>query len=137
MPEILPLFLMDRVSVMSGGKSADRNSNASSEELTNDLGEASYGRRLSDKILAAFNHAYAQGRRDIADRLLQSLNLCRDLEGADRVSGALEQARLWMFYVKARDRFLSAEEAGDPQTDEARQAMRDAHAAWEKARGQT
>jgi hypothetical protein len=122
---------------MNGGNSADKNSTATSEEWAKDLGEASYGRRLSDKILAAFNHAYAQGRRDIADQLLQSLNLCRDLEGPERVSGALEQARLWMFYVKARDQFTAKEKAGDAAAEEAWQAMQDAHAAWEKARGQT
>ncbi len=104
-------------------------------ELANDLGEASYGRRLSDKILAAFNHAYAQGHRDIADQLLQSLNLCRDLEGAERVSGALEQARLWMFYVKARDQLAADQENGGAGAGEAETAMRDAYSAWEKARG--
>ena len=101
--------------------------------LSKDLGEASYGRRLSDKILAAFNHAYAQDRRDIADQLLQSLNLCRDLEGAERVSGALEQARLWMFFVQARDRYIEAVENGEAVAD-AEQAMKEAYAAWEKAR---
>ena len=136
MPEILPGSQMDRVCVMNGGKSASGETTASGEDLTKDLGEASYGRRLSDKILAAFNHAYAQGRRDIADQLLQSLNLCRDLEGADRVSGALEQARLWMFYVKARDGFLAKEAAGDTAAGKDRQAMQDAYAAWERAREQ-
>jgi hypothetical protein len=137
MMEILPLSQMDRVWAMNSDKSAGGKTTASGEDLAKDLGEASYGRRLSDKILAAFNHAYAQGRRDIADQLLQSLNLCRDLEGADRVSGALEQARLWMFYVKARDGFLAKEEAGDATADDARQAMLEAHLAWQTAREQT
>jgi hypothetical protein len=121
---------------MNGGETVGGQSGVPGGDLTKDLGEASYGRRLSDKILAAFNHAYAQGRRDIADQLLQSLNLCRDLEGADRVSGALEQARLWMFYVQARDRFAAMEADGSSALEEAKRALTEAYAAWEKAREQ-
>ncbi len=106
-------------------------------DLLGDLGELSSGRRLSDKILTAFNHAYAQDRRDIADMLLQALNQCRETEGAERVSGALEQARLWMRYVQIRERYHAAKAGGgseDTTLDSIVRDLTEAYGKWRKKR---
>ncbi len=95
-----------------------------------DLGDASYGRRLSDKVLAAFNHAYAQGRAEVADLLLQSLNQCRQIEGEARTGAALEKARLWMLFVQARDRYAELRKKGGAGAAEAARLMTEAYRRW-------
>ena len=48
--------------------------------ITSDTGLPRYNRRLSDKILAAFNHAYAAGEIEIASRIRETLaRLDKDL----------------------------------------------------------
>ena len=93
-------------------------------------------RRLSDILLAAFNHAYAVGERDIADRLRQMLS---ELEGRryngghDRRRGdALSQAELWVAFVEARDRYreLSDQRPDHTKTLSALAAMKESYRRW-------
>ena len=94
-------------------------------------------RRLSDKILSAFNHAYAIGELVIAQRLREVLK-----ENQDKLSEAPErrdrydplgQADLWVAFVEARNRYKSAcenrtaEPGGEPETLD---AMKQAYKLW-------
>ena len=67
------------------------------------LGEQRYSRCLTDKILAAFIHAYSLGQTDLADRLMDALHLCGEVDGIDRSGEALERAKLWVRFVHARN----------------------------------
>src|SRR5690606_5061814 len=76
------------------------------------LGLPEFDRRLTDKILAAFNHAYAVGEVEVARRLHTVLALAEGHErgrvlaasGMERRgNGALAQADLWVAYVEARN----------------------------------
>lgn len=107
------------------------------DAVERDLGQPEYNRRLTDKILAAFNHAYAIGERRIA-KLLRSV--LEDVESRSRMSGrkaradsALGQADLWIAFVEARDRYraLSADESADPEAvAEALEEMKESYKRW-------
>jgi hypothetical protein len=95
-----------------------------------------YNRRLSDKILAALNHAYSVGERDIAGQLKAVLE---DVErrvrslGGKRRDGALQDADRWTRFVDARDRYRAA--TADPRFDpgevgEALDEMKEAFRSW-------
>ena len=51
--------------------------------ITEDLGTPEYDRRLTDKLLAAFNYAYAIGAKEIASRLRSILV---DVDDAERAA---------------------------------------------------
>lgn len=112
----------------------------SNEESVVELAGRSYGmpeynRRLSDKLLAAFNHAYASGERDVAHQLKSIL---RDVEQRVRAlghrgGGALEDAGKWTQFVDARDRYHVVKD--DPRfaagaVGEALEEMKDAFKSW-------
>ncbi len=94
-------------------------------------------RRLSDKILTAFNHAYAIGETEIADKL-------RDVLAVNEKSNQVEveqrgnfdplgQAELWVEFVEARNRYKKVCGNRDPQPgvpDEALETMKDAYRLW-------
>ncbi len=67
------------------------------------LGKPEYDRRLSDKILTAFNHAYASGAHKVAERLRKVL---ADVERSDpgrhdrRSASAVSQADLWIDFIE-------------------------------------
>jgi len=96
-------------------------------------------RRLSDKILAAFNHAYAVGEGKIAQRLRDSL-AANESEGASRPCGykrigydPIGRADLWIDFVTARDGYKRACETDS--SDRAASAisletMKDAYRRW-------
>ena len=101
-------------------------------------GDVPYSRRLADKLLAAFNFAYAVGEAEIAAQVRE---LLARLDGADGAFGEerrqrplnVEQADLWIAFVEARNkyRFLCAVDPSDEQNCEpALAAMRDAYRAW-------
>ena len=77
--------------------------------MQTNLGQPEYNRRLSDKLLAAFNHAYATGERDLAKSLRAMLKAVdarhRQAAGVARANSALGEADLWMVFVEARDRY--------------------------------
>jgi hypothetical protein len=108
------------------------------------LGMPGFDRRLTDKILAAFNHAYAVGDVEVARRLHTVLALAEDHErgrlpatrgaGAERRSGgAVDQADLWVAYVEARNGYQALCQAGGADSAEARaaiEAMKRAYQRW-------
>lgn len=98
------------------------------------LGETAYSRRLSDKILSAFNHAYALGEADIAGHLRNALQACAELErnvGGTRAQvRALDQADMWVNYVDARDAFNAVKRRREGNADQALTRMREAYRRW-------
>ena len=106
-------------------------------EIIVSIGTPKHDRRLSDKILAAFNHAAAEGAPAVAAVLRRALEEAeRDLEGAGhhrRLGGALVQADLWVAFVEARDHFRRAVDAKAPDPQEleySRAEMMDAYKRW-------
>ncbi len=106
-------------------------------EIIVSIGTPKHDRRLSDKILAAFSHATAEGAPAVAALLRRALEEAeRDLEDGGhlrRRGGALIQADLWVEFVEARDSFRrsSGAEAPDPkELERARAEMLDAYKRW-------
>ncbi|MGB0572479.1 MAG: hypothetical protein ACPGQM_10520 [Alphaproteobacteria bacterium] len=106
--------------------------------IASDTGIPRYNRRLSDKILAAFNHAYAMGEIEIASGIREVLARLDDAvpEGkGQRRDGAIAlcQADLWIEFVEARNDYRTA--CGKPGTDSAMvetslEAIKDAYQRW-------
>jgi hypothetical protein len=100
---------------------------------------AEHKRRLSDKILAAFNHAYAVGETEIAKRLRDAL-AANESEEASRPGGyerigydPLGQADLWVDFVKARDGYKRACETDSSDAAGSTiglETMKDAYRRW-------
>ncbi len=106
-------------------------------EIIVSIGTPKHDRRLSDKILAAFSHATAEGATAVAGILRRALEEAeRDLYDSTpkrRAGDALAQADLWVDFVEARDGFRRASEAKapDPQElDSTRAEMMDAYKRW-------
>lgn len=106
-------------------------------DLLVDTGSPPSNRRLTDKVLAAFNHAYSVGEYDLAERLREVLILAegrgrRQFLGR-RADYAQQQATLWARFVDARNRYREAQQAADadPAALEQRfEEMRDAYQHW-------
>jgi hypothetical protein len=109
----------------------------SSAELAVDAGVPEYNRRLTDKILEAFTHAYSIGETDIAKRLRAILVEVEE-QGRRRYPGrraneAVEQAEAWVSFVEARDdyRRLSQSSKADPsRVSAALEQMKEAYKHW-------
>ncbi|MHA1151091.1 MAG: hypothetical protein ACTSQ7_00240 [Alphaproteobacteria bacterium] len=106
-------------------------------EIVVSIGTPKYDRRLSDKILAAFGHATAEGAPAVAALLRRALEEAeRNFDDAGRqrrLGGALVQADLWVEFVEARDFFRRAfdAEAPDPkELERSRAEMMDAYKRW-------
>ena len=106
-------------------------------EIVVSIGTPKHDRRLSDKILAAFSHATAEGAPAVAAVLRRALEEAeRDHKDADqqrRMGGALVQADLWVAFVEARDSFRRAFDAAAPDPQElerSRAEMMDAYKRW-------
>jgi len=87
--------------------------NFSPETAMAETGQRSESRRrLSDKILAAFNHAYAVGEADVARTLKSALK--RNEKHAGKYSemrnsyDPLGEAELWVAFVEARNAYRAA-----------------------------
>ena len=96
------------------------------EDIAAETGMPAHSRRLSDKVLAAFNHAYAVGEVDVAVKLreiLAKLEQERIMTHSARrpTSMALSQADLWVEFVEARNDYRAA--CADPALDGAAQAQ--------------
>lgn len=93
-------------------------------------------RRLSDKVLAAFNHAYAVGEVEIAEGLRSVLakTEAKRPRGDKRTRyDALSHADLWVGFVEARNAYRSLNDAktSDPaDVEDALAAMKNAYRAW-------
>ena len=100
-------------------------------------GAHGYSRRLTDKILTAFCHAYSIGETEMAETLHAVLDSAERQEaaksGGRRYSAAVEQADLWIEFVKARDRYRVAKEGSSgeaPDTSPEFQEMKEAYRRW-------
>ena len=111
-------------------------SNGEMTAITEDLGTPEYDRRLTDKLLAAFNHAYAIGAHEIASRLRSIL---ADVDEAERAAydrrrdTALVPADLWVAFVEARGAYnrISADESAEERAVEsALEDMKEAYRRW-------
>ncbi len=106
-------------------------------EIIVSIGTPKHDRRLSDKILAAFSHATAEGATAVAGILRRALEEAErglyDSTPKRRAGDALAQADLWVEFVEACDSFRrsSGAEAPDPkELERARAEMLDAYKRW-------
>jgi hypothetical protein len=101
-----------------------------------DAGVPRYNRRLTDKILAAFNHAYAMGEMDLARDLWECLVAAEKLGQQmhrRRPNQALDLAAEWVAFVDARDRYREVSrtpQAPSEHASDAFRTMRDAYQSW-------
>lgn len=107
--------------------------------IDEDIGLPRYNRRLSDKVLAAFNHAYAVGEIEVAASLREILarldNSGDSDEARQRRDGAiaLSQADMWIEFVEARNDYRVAceNEKSDPiALDCMLEVMKSAYQRW-------
>ncbi len=102
-----------------------------------DFGEPAFKRRLSDKILAAFNHAYSLGEFDVAQALKDALSTvesqARQRIGVHRKANVMDQAERWIEFVEARNAYRAAEGAPGCAADEALDHMKQAYLRWSDA----
>ena len=109
-------------------------------EPVDEFGLPEYSRRLKDKVLAAFNHAYASGEVEIAERLRDILEAVQSKDAAGtkaevrrRSDDALGQADLWVGFVDARNHYNAASTAKRPESgaiDSALADMKEAYRRW-------
>ena len=108
-----------------------------SGEAFADAGVPRFNRRLTDKILAAFNHAYSLGEMDLARALWECLVAAEKLsfenDARRRQNQAVDLAAEWVAFVDARDRYreISRGVATDPkEASSALDAMKGAYKKW-------
>jgi len=94
------------------------------------VGRPRYDRRLTDKILAAYNHAYAANEIAVAGLLRHALEIAEHVAGLPdnrerRVPQALVQADHWAEFVEARRAFNEVVERGVSEGEELETARRD------------
>lgn len=95
-----------------------------------------YDRRLSDKILAAFNHAYASGAHMVAERLrtvLEEVDHEERRKHDRRSASAVSQADLWVSFIEARNGYnelLASRDAPADKVESALESMKDAYRVW-------
>lgn len=106
-------------------------------ELFADVGVPDFNRRLTDKILSAFNHAYSVGEVEIAEQLrailIDAECKARGEKSARQTGHAAKQAELWIKFVKARGRYrpLAQAEAIDALAmSSALDEMKEAYKDW-------
>lgn len=93
-------------------------------------------RRLSDKVLAAFNHAYATGEIEVASKLRAVLQVTESKRPkGDKRGGydATAHADLWVGFVEARNTYKGlCEKKGvkAPDLNAAQEKMKNAYRAW-------
>jgi len=102
-------------------------------------GRPSRQRRVSDRLLAAHNHAYAVGHRRLASELKEILEMIEtdELTSHDRRNiSATERASRWIAYVDARSAYEDALNDIDlGQTKAARLRMTMAQELWRQGEG--
>ena len=103
------------------------------------IGAPRYDRRLSDKILAAFNHAYANGAVQTATRLravLAEVETSERDRHERRTWSAMDQADLWIAFVEARNGYnalATGKGIAPARLDDALARMKDAYRLWSEA----
>ena len=110
---------------------------APQSEIFLSIGQPARDRRLTDKILGAFSHAYASGEIGVAATLRRALEEVElgPMAGnaVRRASNALDQADLWVEFVEARKAYGRATECqqSDPtEVKESRCDMIEAYRRW-------
>ena len=110
-------------------------------------GKPRFDRRLSDKILSAYNHAYAADEVELASKLRALLEEAENKEIAHceraggsvldvpvrRSSNAVQQARLWARFVDARQGYVSLSiraASSEAEVRDAFNAMQTSYARW-------
>ena len=98
------------------------------------------GRRLTDRILEAFTHAYGAGAKDVAKALLNALERAetagRDGRPERRRGNALMQADRWVSFVDARDsynRICGEKPCNTTQAEKALAQMKAAYMHWSES----
>lgn len=117
------------------------------ERADHRYGKPRFDRRLSDKILSAYNHAYAADEMELANKLR---GLLEEAEGKEiahceraggsvldvpvrRSSNAVQQARLWAQFVDARQGYVSKSiraSSSEAEVRDAFNAMQTSYARW-------
>jgi hypothetical protein len=96
-------------------------------------------RRVSDRLLAAHNHAYASGNRRVASDLREILALIETDERIRhnrRSTTAVERATRWTAFVDAREAYEGATSGADRgRAQAARLRMHMAQELWRKGEG--
>ncbi len=93
-------------------------------------------RRLSDKVLAAFNHAYATGELEVAAKLRAVLQITEAKRPkGDKRGGydATAHADLWVSFVEARNTYkvlCEKKSAKAVDLESAQEKMKIAYRAW-------
>lgn len=110
---------------------------APQSEIFLSIGQPVRDRRLTDKILGAFSHAYASGEIGAAAtlrRALEEVEFGPMAGNAERrASNALDQADLWVEFVDARKAFGRATEcqqSNPTEVEESRCEMIEAYRRW-------
>jgi len=110
---------------------------APESEIILSIGQPERDRRLTDKILGAFSHAYASGEIGVAATLRRALEEVElgPMPGTAerRASNALAQADLWVEFVEARKAYSRATEGTQPdpaEVEESRSDMVEAYRRW-------
>ncbi len=95
------------------------------------------GRRLSDKILSAFSHAYAVGESEIAKQLKTALEANEQRRGDEIKSRAeydpLGQAEKWVLFVEARNAYkiiCNTHQEDSPKALGVLEEMKSAYRLW-------
>ncbi len=96
-------------------------------DLFIDVGVPEYNRRLSDKILGAFNHAYSVGELDTAEQLRVILVAVEARAQAQfperRANQATDHADLWVEFVAARERYRKVAQTPGVDSGEVARAL--------------
>jgi hypothetical protein len=96
-------------------------------------------RRVSDRLLAAHNHAYASGHRRVASDLHEILELIENDEHVRLNScraTAVERASRWKAFVDAREAYENAVNDGDHSRGQVeRLRMHMAQELWRQGEG--
>lgn len=110
-------------------------------------GKPKFDRRLSDKILSAYNHAYAADEVELANKLRVLLEEadCKEISNCEqpgnsvldmpirRTSNSVHQAQLWSQFVDARQGYISLSIRENSSADQVKSAfdgMRTSYARW-------
>ena len=117
---------------------SDLFSDGSSSTSMLELGQPHYSRRITDKVLAAFNHAYVLEEIELAQKLWEALVLAEEASlrqhSRRRPNQSIELAEKWVALVDARHRHQKITKdpalSTTPEADEAYADMRMAYRSW-------
>lgn len=109
----------------------------SPDSVMAETGQRSHAkRRLSDKILAAFNHAYSVGEHSVAKALKDALAANEAEAGKFKEMrhsyDPLGEAELWVKFVEARNAYREACNGNDKDVTvaESLDVMKEAYRVW-------